>query len=160
MCLYGIKLPWPVMSAAITRWSNSSQLPRRAAITSTWQSGTPYCTHLRWRQVLGWVTTKEDRPLIRFVRQNDDYGASTNDYHIIIISSASLCLINFHYRIWCFTDITAKLFSAISWHLTSGFNVVIHDSPVLFNVSPDESNALSKSPRIICMHSLVIGLTV
>jgi hypothetical protein len=45
------------MSAAITRRSNSSQLPRQAARTNTWQSGTLYCTHhthLRWRPVLGW----------------------------------------------------------------------------------------------------------
>ena len=83
------KLPWPVLSAAITRWSNSSQLPRRATITNTWQSGTLHYTHtlhrthLRW-EASTWMGDHQGRPPAPHSSvKKDDYGASTNEYRIM-----------------------------------------------------------------------------
>jgi hypothetical protein len=101
------------MSAAITRWSNSSQLPRRAAITNTWQSGTLYCAHhtahtLDGGQYLdGWPPRKTTRSSDSSVKKTtvarqQMYVVSSSYHHKINLRMADLrlnlmklCALNF-----------------------------------------------------------------
>ena len=89
-----------------------------------------HCTHISWWSVLGWVTTKEDHPLLWFDAQSIEIW-SVNKYYII---SYQIMLVVTHIKVasdWLMSTkgrISCRYCWAIAWHFDGHY--FIDDSKV------------------------------